>query len=1291
MRCERSRQRVGRVSPVPHASRRRRVVSKQVHSAVARPYARAVPTLLERTHELATLEAASGAVNRGEGAMITVTGRAGLGKTRLLEAALAMAGAQGLRCARARAGELERDLGWGVAVDVVEGLIGELTTEERAVLLGGRARHAATVLEDDGTLGELGLGRSAAAQQAAIVAALTLVVGRVAAGAPLAIVIDDLHWADGPSLRWLCHLAARVDRMRVLLVVGFRSHEPGASAMLASLDATASTTLRPAPLTPSATARLVDLALDHGADAPTRDAVHEVTAGNPFLINQLMRHLESGPVTADAVWNARPERLAALVIPRLSRLGADAKALSDAVAVLGVDSSLRHAAELAGISRAAAVRAAERLSATGFFDDRLPLTFAHPLLREVVKAGLGAARGDELRRSAAGMLARSEADPTAGAVQLLAAEPVGEPWAGRLLHAAGHHEMRRAAYDGAAAFFERALLEPLEDVPRHSVTLFLGRALLLAGRDEGLDALRQALEQTPDQVERATVALEVGSALMAVDQPQQAVEVYESGLGASGELGESLKIDLLAQRALAMLAFRDQPERAIGAVAAALEATAGAPGAAGRAAIGLSAIVAVWMGESAAHCTELSHQALATPPYGAADSPEWTPDLAWVCAALAWCDAHEQREPFLDDVIERARERGAMLNVAGAAASRSHGRMRQGRVADAEADARLAMQIYLDLDDAHHAMESAFLLDPLIARGALAEADQLLAAAPPHRDDDQVVYLALLDARARLRIAQGRPGDARQDLELLRAEVEEQGFGCPAAVAWRPQLAVVLHALGEHAAGRALAAEDLERTRAFGAPRALGLALLATAATSPPQAARAALVEATEILAAGPARLEYARALVELGALTRRIGQRSEAVALLRQGLDRASSCGAGALVVRARDELRVAGARPRRERVSGPESLTAAERRVGELAAGGASNADIARSLVVSLRTVETHLTSVYRKLDIKRRDELGGLLTPEPAPPATGDRAKAGAAVIDLEKPAPDGFYHPEREEDIVALVRYARANRRKIRVRGAGHSVAHAIYADPLSGIANKVKSEPDSSRRAQHQRRPRPARGLHREISGAATRRGPGRDAFGRLRRRGEADMPDGPAAPAEHARGLDALRHRRHRPPDRRRLHCDRFGWRVASALRERQHLRLSAHRRRGRGVRGQKTVDPEFDAMVPNFGLLGIVSTVTFRCEEDFYIAGMQTTSRAADAALDLSGDAVSLRTPLREFLEKTPYGRIEWWPQRGADRVVVWEASRNPGLPTRPRRRNLGSRSRSSCFGARTRRSLRP
>lgn len=944
----------------------------------------AMVAVLERTDELATLEAAARAVAGGKGDVVAVTGGAGFGKTRLLEAAFDAADAHRLRTSYACGGELERDLGWGVAVDVLEGLLSDQAPRTRETLLSGRARPAATVLEEGQLLDDV--GKLAPAQQAAIVAALTLVVGRLAAEGPIAVVVDDLHWADSPSLRWLCHLAARVEPMHALLVVAFRPLEPDSpTEVLAELAAAASVTLKPAPLTAGATAELVGVALDRCADSSTSVAVHEVTAGNPFLIEQLIRHLQAGPVNAEAVWQARPERLGALVISRLARLGGEAQALSDAVALLGVDVSMHHAADLAGIERSTAARTAERLAAAGVFSDRLPLNFAHPLLREVIKGHLSAAGADELRRRAAQMLANDHADPAEAGVHLLAAEPVGEAWAGSLLSAAGHRAMRRAAHDSAAAFFNRALQEPLVGVPRHSVTLYLGRALLLAGRDEGLAALRQALEETPDGLERARVALEVGGALMAVDRPQQAVDAYESGLDTVAELDESLRIHLLAQRALAALALRDQPERTMMAVSDAMDAAGDAPEVGGRAALGLTGIVAVWTGETADHCIELLERALAAQPYGERDALEWTPDLAWVMAALAWCDAHRRREAFLDAVIERARERSAMLDVALAAASRSYGRMRQGRVADAEADARLAMQIYVDLDDAHHAMVIAFQLDPLLARGALHEADQLLVASPPHRDDDQVVYLVFLDARARLRIAQGRWDEARQDLELLRAEVEQQGFQCPAAVAWRPQLAVVLHMLGAQGEARTLAAEDLEHTRRFGAPRAIGLALLSTAAVSPPQLALPALVEATEVLADSPARLEYARALIELGALTRRQGRRSDALALLRDGLDRAATCGASALAKTARAELRVAGARPRRERVRGAESLTAAERRVAKLAAGGATNGQIAQSLVVSVRTVETHLTSIYRKLDIRRRDQLPREIDPDEAS-ATG-----------------------------------------------------------------------------------------------------------------------------------------------------------------------------------------------------------------------------------------------------------------------------------------------------------------
>ena len=129
------------------------------------------------------------------------------------------------------------------------------------------------------------------------------------------------------------------------------------------------------------------------------------------------------------------------------------------------------------------------------------------------------------------------------------------------------------------------------------------------------------------------------------------------------------------------------------------------------------------------------------------------------------------------------------------------------------------------------------------------------------------------------------------------------------------------------------------------------------------------------MLAASPARLEHAKALVDLGAALRRSGQRRECRRLLRRGVELAHICGAAPLVERGRTELRASGARPRHAAPSGPDALTPSERRVAELAAAGYSNRDIAQALFITTNTVEVHLTRTYRKLGITGRANL----TPE------------------------------------------------------------------------------------------------------------------------------------------------------------------------------------------------------------------------------------------------------------------------------------------------------------------------
>src|SRR6516225_12042137 len=138
----------------------------------------------------------------------------------------------------------------------------------------------------------------------------------------------------------------------------------------------------------------------------------------------------------------------------------------------------------------------------------------------------------------------------------------------------------------------------------------------------------------------------------------------------------------------------------------------------------------------------------------------------------------------------------------------------------------------------------------------------------------------------------------------------------------------------------------------------------------------ALLRESAAALDDSPALLERARSLAELGAALRRDGQRAAARDPLARALELAAGCGAGPLVARVRDELRAAGARPRRPWRTGVDALTPSELRVARLAAEGRSNREIAGELYVTLKAVEGHLARVYAKLGIGGRGQLADAL---------------------------------------------------------------------------------------------------------------------------------------------------------------------------------------------------------------------------------------------------------------------------------------------------------------------------
>jgi DNA-binding NarL/FixJ family response regulator len=229
-----------------------------------------------------------------------------------------------------------------------------------------------------------------------------------------------------------------------------------------------------------------------------------------------------------------------------------------------------------------------------------------------------------------------------------------------------------------------------------------------------------------------------------------------------------------------------------------------------------------------------------------------------------------------------------------------------------------------------------------------------------------------VQSRARLRLAQHRHADAHADLQAAGTRWHQLDVHHPGLASWRVDAAEALTALGDTAAARRLATEHLELAERLGLPGPRAAGLRALARTTAPAERTPLLERATALLADSPNQLEHTRALVDLGAAMRRANRRADARHPLRRALELADSGGMRLLARRARHELHAAGARPRRAALSGVESLTPAEHRVVTLAAHGHSNREIAERLYVTPRTVETHLTHAFQKLDISTRTQL-------------------------------------------------------------------------------------------------------------------------------------------------------------------------------------------------------------------------------------------------------------------------------------------------------------------------------
>ncbi len=934
--------------------------------------------LLEREHELERAHAALRAVGQRAGCVLVIEGAAGIGKSRLLGEARAHASQLGYRVLSARATELEAGFPFGVVRQLFERLVSDARDDERARWLTGAAALAADLLTGAPAPPP---GPASGDAGYAWQHGLYWLASNIATDSPLVLAIDDLQWIDRPSARVLAFIARRLEGLPMALVLATWPLDPGEMPASAALVADPATQrLSPAPLSTAAVAAVIASRL--GAEPHDRfvAACLEVTGGNPFLVGELLDEAASCglPPTAAAAADLAalvPRGVANTVLLRLSRQSPQAAALARAVSVLGDGAQAGDAARLAGLEAEELEAAMASLVSTGILEPGGRVRFTHPILRTAIYGDLSPAERARLHRDASRLLAARGAPAGQVAAQAMHTDPAASPERVALLREAARDALALGDATSAAALLARALDEPPPPSDRPAVVLELGQAHARAGAPEAVAPLSEIVSHAEDPDMIVAAAIELSGMLFfagCADEGAAILHRAQQRLPATGTAREQLEVALLGVSYTSATA-----RRAAETTIAALTDPGGPAGSV----LEATTLAALAMDElmylrSSALAADRAHRALA-----AGLPPEPQRGEAWAIVALAVLAATDELDAALrgtDEVLARARELGAAASVATMLALRAFIAMRRGDLVAAQADAQASMELAPDMLGTEFVVlaVSSAVLSGLERDETPESLRRLIDSAGVRYDTEFSPSSQLRYASGVLRAAAGNPEGAIEELLACGADHPALGALNPAVLPWRSAAALALADVGRHEEARALAADELRRAEAFGTPRALAVALRATALVGPSSERAGRLKQALELLEPIPDRLEHARVLVDLGATRRAAGQRAAARAPLLDGLALAARCGALALERRARAELAAIGIRPRTTDRSGAASLTPSEQRVAELAAAGQTNREIAQTLFVTEKTVETHLGRVFRKLDVTSRRQLPDVL---------------------------------------------------------------------------------------------------------------------------------------------------------------------------------------------------------------------------------------------------------------------------------------------------------------------------
>lgn len=878
---------------------------------------------------------------RRDASAVELVGAPGMGKTALLDAAVAAVAAgradrHGL-VVRTAATSVEQPLTWaGLAqlIDHWEAVdLETLTSSQREALDGA-------------------LGRSAEPPEPGRVAtAVAALVEHAADRGPVVLVIDDAHWLDAASAGVIA-FAVRANRRRPVRLVCARRPVAAPLEPARLVDASAFERIELGGLT---TAGVHDVLSTLGVELarPQLVLVHEATGGNPLHVLELARRLVAGEPVDVAV---RQTSLESVIGQRVRGLAASTQAVLGAAALTATPTVavLVHCFDEATVATALAEAEDAQLIAVAGSTVR----FAHPTVTAAAEAALGS-----LARSRLHSLLADVVDDER-ALHLDASTEGPDEVVAAALHAAAHDAWERGAVEAAARRMARAI----ERTPAAAIDERWQRRVDLANMLLDVGAARDAVaaldpgaEPSPpgDPTLLARVTRIRGSSRFQANDEAGAAEEF-AAVVAMFPAGHPTRVDALFVQAR-VAAFLDVGGSVGVAAQAAEEALA----------TGDQALI-----DATAAC-ELASRFLAGEPVAmpdttAAHSRRLTAS-EMLDEVLLWNDDLDRAEPALLERIADAEQRGDLATVANTSLSAADARMRRGDPRGASARYELALEAASMMDDrAWIATSHASLA---LTSAYLGDTDQV----GPHLDAAKaaIARLSLADqlaVQSSAGIAALLCGDAVQAVAQLRAAravtLELRLHDCN-ALPFRAQLVEALHALGETDEAREVSDELTRFAVAAGRTRGLGdahrAAALVAAADGDLDAARVCIEAAIDAHDRLPGPIEGAWSRLVAGVVERRSRRRAAARLHFEHARDVCRAAGAEALSRRAEADLaRTATS------MTGAGQLTPSEERVAHLVALGHTNAEIAALLHMSARTVESNLSRIYRKLGIRSRTEL-------------------------------------------------------------------------------------------------------------------------------------------------------------------------------------------------------------------------------------------------------------------------------------------------------------------------------